>query len=150
MIDLEDNVVRFEVLKSAFDTMITEDHAVVVNYKPDWYIVHKTKTGTQIFVFPDDAEDDRAIIQFKEEHEFPVLFDTYEVKSTIMAMSFFPILQLTEGIIVHYENMGFMVHKSPKEDCNNEIHVIIIQDDDYLKYEHGQMMWVHDGPVGNA
>ena len=67
----------------------------------------------------------------------------------IFARSLFPLLKLNEGVIVHWEGHGYVVHKEFDE-VAQEVQVKITQDDDHLLYEDLQLCWLHDHPVGNA
>lgn len=63
--------------------------------------------------------------------------------AAIFAMGYFPLLQETEGVIVHYKGRGFVVVHENKQ-------VKIKHDDDVLKLKDRSLVWVHNEQIGNA
>ena len=53
------------------------------------------------------------------------------------------LLKEGEGVVVHFEGKGYIVHRD-----SEMLHVL--EDESYLTYPDGSLAWMHDEPVGNA
>ncbi len=81
-------------------------------------------------------------IPFADESDFCAIF----------AKALFPLLKLNEGIVIHWDGNGYMVHKEFDDDAQ-EVQVKITQNDDYLtEFKDEQLCWLHDESevFGNA
>lgn len=77
------------------------------------------------------------------------MFLTDEQHNTILAQALFARLEENEGIVVHNGDHAYIVAKLFDDEAD-QIQMKILLDDDMLKQEHLQMLWLHDEPFGTA
>ncbi len=70
-------------------------------------------------------------MQVVEESEFGFL-------NEILVISVVQLLKEDEGIVIHHNEKAYLVYNNSKE-----MALKIMEDDDYLKVEHGRLIWMH-------
>jgi len=69
-----------------------------------------------------------------------------QISLALFVQSLGYLLEDNEGVIVHFNDSGFVVWKNP---INQTIEVMV--DDEYLKFEAGRRTWIHyDGSTAPA